>query len=65
LRSDRVHRRETPLDGKAEPKAAAAKRSWDELRNFFAGKTIGARYTIEEINDAVAEPQAVAGPADE
>lgn len=48
-------------DGKAELKAGEPEGSWDDLRNFFAGKTTGARFTIEEINDAIAEAGAAAG----
>ena len=29
--------------------------SWDDLRNFFAGKTNDARLSIEEIGEAIAE----------
>ena len=48
-------------DGRAELKAAEPNGSWDDLRNFFAGKTNGARFTIDEINDAIAEAGASAG----
>ena len=42
-------------DGRAELKADQPEGSWDDLLNFFAGKTNGARLSIEEINDAIAE----------
>lgn len=48
-------------DGKAELKADQPHGSWDDLRNFFAGKTNGAQLTIEEINDAIAIAGASAG----
>lgn len=50
-------------DGKAELKADQPKGSWDDLRNFLAGKGNGARLTIEEINEAIAEAGAAAGMA--
>ncbi|HVI05556.1 MAG TPA: AbrB/MazE/SpoVT family DNA-binding domain-containing protein [Sphingomicrobium sp.] len=48
-------------DGRAELKADEPEGSWDDLWNFFAGKTNGARFTIEEINDAIADAGAAAG----
>ena len=50
-------------DGRAELKADEPDGSWDDLRNFFAGKTNGARLSIEEINDAIADAGAAAGMA--
>lgn len=50
-------------DGRAELKADQPEGSWDELRNFFAGKTNGAHLTIEQMNDAIAEVGAAAGMA--
>lgn len=50
-------------DGKAVLKANEPDGSWDDLRNFFAGKTNGARLSIEEINDAIAGAGAAAGMA--
>ena len=50
-------------DGKAELKADQPKGSWDDLRNFLAGKGNGVRLTIEEINEAIAEAGAAAGMA--
>ena len=48
-------------NGRAEMKAEQARGSWRELRGFFKGKTNGARLSIEEINDAIAEAGAAAG----
>jgi bifunctional DNA-binding transcriptional regulator/antitoxin component of YhaV-PrlF toxin-antitoxin module len=48
-------------DGKAELRADEPEGEWDDLRNFFAGKTNGARFTIEELNEAIAEAGAAAG----
>jgi bifunctional DNA-binding transcriptional regulator/antitoxin component of YhaV-PrlF toxin-antitoxin module len=50
-------------DGRAELKADAPDGSWDDLRNFFAGKTNGAQLSIEEINDAIAQAGDAAGMA--
>jgi bifunctional DNA-binding transcriptional regulator/antitoxin component of YhaV-PrlF toxin-antitoxin module len=50
-------------DGKAELTADQAKGSWDDLDGFFAGKTNGARLSIEELGDAIAEAGAAAGTA--
>lgn len=46
---------------RAELRAYEPDGSWDDLRNFFAGKTDGKRFTIEEINDAIAELSTAAG----
>ncbi|AXI83453.1 AbrB/MazE/SpoVT family DNA-binding domain-containing protein [Xylella taiwanensis] len=51
-------------DGRAELKAAQPKGSFHELRGFLKDKTNGARLSIEEINDAIAEAGAVAGASD-
>jgi bifunctional DNA-binding transcriptional regulator/antitoxin component of YhaV-PrlF toxin-antitoxin module len=48
-------------DGKAELRADEPEGEWDDLRNFFAGKTNGARFTIDELNEAIAEAGAAAG----
>jgi len=48
-------------NGKAELRADQPDGSWEDLRNFFAGKTNGMRLSIEEINDAIAEAGAAAG----
>jgi len=50
-------------DGKAELKADQATGSWGELAGFLAGKTNGAKLTIEEINEAIEEAGAAAGKA--
>ena len=50
-------------DGRAELKADQPDGSWDELRNFFAGKTNGALLSNEEINDAIAKAGAAVGMA--
>ncbi len=51
-------------DGRAELKAAQPKGSFQELRGFLKGKTNGARLSIEEINDAIAEAGTLAGSGD-
>jgi hypothetical protein len=48
-------------DGRAELRAERPQGSWRELRDFLKGKTNGARLSIEEINDAIAEAGAAAG----
>jgi len=48
-------------DGKAELKADKPDGSWDSLCNYFAGKTNGRRFSIDEINDAIADAGATAG----
>lgn len=48
-------------DGRAELRADEPAGSWDALRNFFAGKTNGKRFTIKEIDEAIAEAGAAAG----
>jgi bifunctional DNA-binding transcriptional regulator/antitoxin component of YhaV-PrlF toxin-antitoxin module len=50
-------------NGKAELVAAQPKGSWDDLCGFLAGKTNGARLSIEELGNAVAEAGAEAGTA--
>ncbi len=50
-------------DGRAELKADRPKGSWRELHGMFKGKGDGRRFTIEEINDAIAEAGAAAGIA--
>lgn len=42
-------------------RAQARKRSWDDLRGMVKGN--GARFTIEEINDAISDATAAAGMA--
>lgn len=48
-------------DGRAELRADAPDGSWDDLQNFFTGKTNGARLSIEDIDDLIAEAGAAAG----
>ena len=50
-------------DGKAELRADQRRGSWNDLAGFFAGKTNGARLSIEELNDAIADAGAEAGLA--
>jgi bifunctional DNA-binding transcriptional regulator/antitoxin component of YhaV-PrlF toxin-antitoxin module len=45
-------------DGRAELRAAQSKGSFLELRGILKGKTNGARLSIEEINEAIAETRA-------
>jgi hypothetical protein len=42
-------------DGRAELKADQANGSWRELEGLLKGKTNGARLSIKELNDAVAD----------
>jgi bifunctional DNA-binding transcriptional regulator/antitoxin component of YhaV-PrlF toxin-antitoxin module len=48
-------------DGRAELAAERSQGSWEVARGFLAGKTNGARLSIEDINDAIAEAGAAAG----
>ena len=48
-------------DGRAELKADKPQGSWRAFRGFLKGKTNGARLSIEEINDVIAERGAAAG----
>jgi bifunctional DNA-binding transcriptional regulator/antitoxin component of YhaV-PrlF toxin-antitoxin module len=48
-------------DGRAELSAETPKRSFQEWRGFLRGKTNGARLSIEEIGEAIAESGASAG----
>ncbi len=48
-------------DGRAELKAERPQGSWREFRGFLKGKTNGARLSIAEINDTIAEAGASAG----
>jgi bifunctional DNA-binding transcriptional regulator/antitoxin component of YhaV-PrlF toxin-antitoxin module len=57
---DKIHLDLLP-DGRAELKAERPQGSWRDLRGVLKGKTNGARLSIEEINDAVAEAGAAAG----
>lgn len=47
-------------DGRAELTADQPKGSWRDLRGMLKGKGNGKRFTIEEINDAIAEAGAAA-----
>ena len=48
-------------NGRAELAAEQSQASWDDLRNFFAGKTNGAQLSIEELDDAIAAAGAASG----
>ncbi|KAJ8139581.1 hypothetical protein OY671_007208 [Metschnikowia pulcherrima] len=50
-------------DGRAELKADRPKGSWRESHGMLKGKGNGPRFTIEEINDAIADAGAAAGMA--
>ena len=50
-------------DGRAQLKADQPKGSWQEVRGMLKGKTNGARLSIEEISDAIADAGAAAGMA--
>jgi bifunctional DNA-binding transcriptional regulator/antitoxin component of YhaV-PrlF toxin-antitoxin module len=57
---DRI-RLELLPDGRAELKAERPQGSWQTLRGFLKGRTGGARLSIEEINETIAEAGKVAG----
>ncbi|MCJ2144301.1 AbrB/MazE/SpoVT family DNA-binding domain-containing protein [Methylobacterium sp. E-066] len=48
-------------DGRAELKADQAEGSWHDLQDFLKDRTNGARLTIDELNEAIAEAGAAAG----
>lgn len=48
-------------DGRAELRAERPRGSWRTFQGFLKGKTNGARLSIEEMNEAIAEAGAVAG----
>jgi len=48
-------------DGRAELKAERPQGAWQTLRGFLKGRTSGARLSIEEINETIAEAGKVAG----
>ena len=48
-------------DGRAELRAARPRGSFRELQGILKGKTNGARLSVEEINEAIAEAGARAG----
>lgn len=50
-------------DGRAELRAAQPKGSFQELRGILKDKTNGARLSVEEINEAIADAGAQAGAA--
>jgi len=50
--------------GRAELKAVQPKGSFGQLRGILKGKTNGARLSVEEINDAIAEAGVAAGAGD-
>lgn len=50
-------------DGRAELRAAQPKGSFRALRGLLKGKTNGARLSIDEINEAIADAGARAGAA--
>jgi bifunctional DNA-binding transcriptional regulator/antitoxin component of YhaV-PrlF toxin-antitoxin module len=50
-------------DGRAELKADQGNGSWLELSGMLKGKTNGAKLSIDEINDAIAEAGVSAGTA--
>ena len=52
-------------DGRAQLTADAPKGSFRDLHGLLKGKTNGARLTIEEIDDAIAESGAAAGAGEE
>jgi hypothetical protein len=52
-------------DGRAELTAEKPKGSFQELQGFLRGKTNGARLSIEEIGDAIAESGAAAAAAEQ
>ena len=50
-------------NGKAELTADQPTGSWDEFSGFLAGQTNGARLSIEELGDAIAQAGVAAGVA--
>lgn len=50
-------------DGRAELRADQGSGRWHEFSGMLQGKTNGAKLSIEEINDAIAEAGAEAGAA--
>ena len=48
-------------DGRAELRAAEGKSSFEALHGLLKGKTNGRRFSIEEINEAIAAAGAAAG----
>lgn len=52
-------------DGRAEVKAARPKGSFRDLQGFLKGKTNGGVFTIEEIDEAIADAGAAAGAGEQ
>lgn len=52
-------------DGRAELRAAQLRGSFRELKGFLKNKTNGARLSIDEMNQAIAEAGASAGMGEE
>ena len=48
-------------DGRAELKAERPQGSWRALQSFLKGRTSGARLSIEQINETIAEAGHAAG----
>ena len=61
IRPDDKIRLELLPDGRAELKAERPQGSWQTLRGFLKGRTSGARLSIEEINETIAEAGKIAG----
>jgi bifunctional DNA-binding transcriptional regulator/antitoxin component of YhaV-PrlF toxin-antitoxin module len=57
---DKIHLDLLP-DGRAELKAERRQGSWCDLQNVLKGRTNGARLSIDEINEAIAQAGAAAG----
>ena len=60
----RIHLHLLP-DGRAELTAEKPKGSFRELRGILKGKTNGARLSLQEVSDAIAEAGAAAGAGEE
>lgn len=48
-------------DGRVQLRAASGKCDWNELAGILDGKTNGARLSIDELNEAIAEEYVKAG----
>lgn len=57
---DKIHLDLLP-DGRAELRAERPQGSWYDLRSVLKGKTNGARLSIKEIGEAIAEAGATSG----
>jgi bifunctional DNA-binding transcriptional regulator/antitoxin component of YhaV-PrlF toxin-antitoxin module len=51
-------------DGRAELKASQPRGTFGQLRGILKGKTNGARLSIDEINDSIAEAGSASGAGD-